>query len=85
MQSTTARLKRCILTMLGVGLEGSSVYYAILGGYLLLVSAGVWLLSRPGWLTALGGLFVLLDGMALLLMLLQRWLNRRLQSRPPAD
>jgi hypothetical protein len=66
--------------MLGIGLEGSSIYYAILGGYVLLVAAGVWLLSIPGWLTALGGLFVLLDGLGLLLMLLQRWLNRRVQQ-----
>ncbi|TMB92046.1 MAG: hypothetical protein E6J45_03795 [Chloroflexi bacterium] len=76
-------LKRYVLTMLGIGLEGSSVYYVIVGGYMLLVAAGVWLLSRPGWLTALGGLFVLLDGMALMLMLLQRWLNRRIPGRPP--
>ena len=73
-------LKRYMLTMLGIGLEGSGVYYVILASYLLLVAAGVWLLSRPGWLTALGGFFVLLDGMALMLMLLQRWLNRRVHQ-----
>jgi len=60
-------------------LEGTGIYCVILGGYALLVATGIWLLSRPDWLPVVGGWIVLIDGLALSLFLLHRWLAR--QSR----
>jgi hypothetical protein len=59
------------------GVDGGAIYYAIVGGYAVLVAAGLWLLSRPGWLPVVAGSVVLLDGMTGLLVLLHRWLSRR--------
>lgn len=57
--------------------DGGWIYYVILGGYSAVICAGVWLLTRHGWLPVAGGFVVLLDGMTGLLLLLNRWLTRR--------
>jgi hypothetical protein len=55
------------------------MYYVIVGGYAAVVSAAIWLLTRHGWLPVVIGFVVLLDGMTDMLVLLNRWLTRRLQ------
>jgi hypothetical protein len=55
------------------------MYYVIVGGYAAVVSAAIWLLTRHGWLPVVIGFVVLLDGMTGMLVLLNRWLTRRLQ------
>lgn len=62
-------------------IPGGWIYYAILAAYALFVGAAIWLLTRPGWLGVLGGAVVLLEGLTVTLVLLNRWLNRRLN--PP--
>ena len=74
---------RYLSLILWFGIRGGWIYYVILGANALLVAGGVWLLSRPGWLPILGGLFVLLDGLTLLLILLHRWLDRRMRNFNP--
>jgi hypothetical protein len=81
----TRRTLRVLGLLVGVGLEGAGIYYVILAGYLLIVAAGVWLMSRPAWFAVLAGWVVLLDGMLSSLFLLYRWSMRcseKAQPRP---
>lgn len=57
------------------------IYYVILGGYSAVVCTALWLLTRHGWVPVVVGFVVLLDGMTALLVLLNRWLTRRLAAR----
>ena len=69
---------RALAGALWFRIPGGWIYYIILAAYALFVGAAVWLLTRPGWLGILGGTLVLLEGLTLTLIGLQRWLNRRL-------
>lgn len=64
-------------SILWLRIDDGWIYYVILGGYVAVVSAGVWLLTRNGWLPFLAGCVVLLDGTTLFLILLYRWLTQR--------
>ena len=64
-------------TVLWLRIEDDWIYYVIVGGYAAVVSAGVWLLTRHGWLPIVVGFGVLLDGMTGLLVLLNYWAKRR--------
>ena len=75
------RMRRVLTTALWFNIDGGFIYYGVLGAYALLVTLGVWLISQRGWLPILGALFVLIDGMGLLLLLLHRWLLRRTTDR----
>lgn len=70
-------LGRTMAAVLWFGIEDGWIYYVILGGYVAVVSAAVWLLTRNGWLPFLAGCVVLLDGTTLILVLLYRWCTRR--------
>ena len=84
MQGSRRRLRRIASLVLGFGLKGYGVYYAIVAGYAVLVVVGVWLFSRPGWLPVLAGWVVLIDGLAAGLILLYRWsMSRAQRARPP--
>jgi hypothetical protein len=72
-------LRRLLATVLWFGIDGGWIYYVILFAYGLLVAAGIWLISRHGWLPAVGGCIVLLDGMTTSIFLLYRWAVRRLR------
>lgn len=80
------RLGRTMTAVLWFRIEDGWIYYLVLAGYTALVIAGIWLLTRHGWLPILAGFVVLLDGMTTLLILLHRWLTRRLRAsdRPEA-
>lgn len=69
--------------ILWFGIPDGWIYYVILVGYSAVVGAGVWLLTRHGWLPFLVGCVVLLDGMTTLLVLLRRWFVRRLEAGSP--
>ncbi len=84
MGRVTRSLGRAVATLLWFRIPGGWIYYAILGAYALFVGAAVWLLTRPGWLSVLGGGIVLLEGLAVTLILLHRWLNHRLGQTPRA-
>ncbi|MBV8194341.1 MAG: hypothetical protein JOY80_02310, partial [Candidatus Dormibacteraeota bacterium] len=71
------RFGRVLRLALWFGIDGGWIYYAILLVYGVLVTAAVFLLTQPGWLHVLLALFILLDGLTLMLVLLYRWLNRR--------
>jgi hypothetical protein len=77
------RVGRILSIVLWFGVDGGWIYYIVLGAYAVLVSSAVWLLSRPGWLPTLGALTVLIDGFAVTLLLLHRWLGRRSRQMPP--
>ncbi len=70
-------LGRMMAGILWFHIEDGWIYYVILGGYIAVVSAAVWLLTRNGVLPLLAGCVVLLDGTTLLLFLLYRWCTRR--------
>jgi hypothetical protein len=74
------RLGRTMATILWFRVDDGWIYYVIVGGYAAIVSAAVWLLTRHGWLPVAVGFVVLLDGMTGLLVLLNRWLTRRLRG-----
>jgi hypothetical protein len=74
---------RILSLVLWFGVDGGWIYYVVLGAYATLISTALWLLSRPGWLPFLGALSVLLDGFALTLFLLHRWLTRRFRPTSP--
>lgn len=71
------RLGRTMASILWLRIDDGWIYYVILGGYVAMVSAGVWLMTRNGWLPFLAGCVVLLDGTTLFLILLYRWLTQR--------
>lgn len=72
-------LGRALATVLWLRIDDGWMYYVIVGGYAAVVSAAIWLLTRHGWLPVVIGFVVLLDGMTGMLVLLNRWLTRRLQ------
>lgn len=71
------RLGRTMASILWLRIDDGWIYYVILGGYVALVGAAVWLLTRSGWLPFFAGCIVLLDGTTLFLILLYRWLTQR--------
>ena len=73
------RTGRLLAAVLWFGIEGGWVYYVVLGAYAALVALALWLFSRGALLPAVAGCFVLIDGLALTLFLLHRWLTRRLR------
>jgi hypothetical protein len=77
------RVGRILAIVLWFGVDGGWIYYIVLSAYAVLVSFALWLLSRPGWLPLVGALTVLIDGLAVTLFLLHRWLGRRLRQFPP--
>ncbi|MGH7721215.1 MAG: hypothetical protein ACRENL_00075 [Candidatus Dormibacteria bacterium] len=75
---------RGLAALLWFRIDGGWIYYVVLAAYGVLVASAVYLLSRPGWLTVLGALIILIDGMTVTLFLLHRWLTKRLGRTHPS-